>query len=127
MQAPVLLYDAECGMCRLFAHAASFRIRTAPLQDAACRSLLEPHMGAGYMESFHVVTGKGEVLSDGVAVWETVALVLGRWTLLARALPFADAAVERLYRFMAGNRACAVTAPSGLPRCGRRGSPSGRP
>jgi predicted DCC family thiol-disulfide oxidoreductase YuxK len=104
----VLLFDADCGLCRwalarVLAWDRAGRLRPVALQSDEAAALLSSMRPTERMASWHLVTNDGRVRSGGAAVGP-----------LARVLPFAPpvAAIaeafprttDRAYRWVAVHR-----------------------
>jgi predicted DCC family thiol-disulfide oxidoreductase YuxK len=104
----LLLYDADCGLCRwslakLLALDRARRLRAVALQDPEADRLLASISDEERMRSWHLVTPGGEVRSAGAAFAPLFELLpAGRpLATLARRFP---AATQRLYEAVSGNR-----------------------
>jgi predicted DCC family thiol-disulfide oxidoreductase YuxK len=104
----VLLYDGECGLCRWSAAKVlqwdrGRRLRPVALQDAEADRLLGHLTPEGRMDSWHLVTSDGTVVSAGAAAAPLLRLLPGGGPLatLAAAAP---GPTERAYRLVADNR-----------------------
>lgn len=108
VRAWVLLYDAECGLCRwslgvLLRWDRRRRLRPVALQDPEAAGFLPGLSPQERLDSFHVVSPDGRVFSAGAAVPPLVTLLPGGG-LLARATRALPRTTERLYRWIAGHR-----------------------
>jgi predicted DCC family thiol-disulfide oxidoreductase YuxK len=105
-----LFYDSDCGFCRwAVAKVAAWdrdaRLRLVPLQDTAeADRLLGPMDPETRMESWHLVTGGGEVHSAGRGVAPLLRLLPGGRA-AARIVEAAQPVADGAYRFVAGHRA----------------------
>lgn len=107
--APVVLYDADCGFCtwamdRLAARVARGAIEIVPLQSARADLLLDGRVDeAAKWESWHVVEPDGSLYSGGDAIPRVLRHVKGGRSLgrLAARFPRATAGA---YRLVARNR-----------------------
>jgi predicted DCC family thiol-disulfide oxidoreductase YuxK len=107
-QQEALLYDADCGFCRwsvakVLAWDRRRALRPVSLQDEEAPRLLPGMTAQERMDSFHLVTPEGRVLSAGAAAPVLLRLLPGGRPLaaLAAAMP---AATERAYRWVADHR-----------------------
>lgn len=105
---PVLLYDDGCGFCRralrwILAWDRRGAIRPVPLADPEAAVLLAGMSQEARMSSWHLVE-RGRVHSAGAAVGPLMRLLPGGAPLAALADAF-PRATERLYRWVAANRA----------------------
>jgi predicted DCC family thiol-disulfide oxidoreductase YuxK len=116
-----VLYDAECGLCRvllvpLLRWDRHGRLRPLPLQSAAAETLLAPLSAAERMASWHLLSPTGQRWSAGTALPPLLRLLpsgRGPATLLARF----PTATERSYLWVADHRTgLARLIPSGLKR-----------
>jgi len=103
-----LVYDHECGLCRVVAALvllADRHVRLEPvaLQDPRIRTLLASVPPPAGPRSWHLVAPDGRVVSGGAAVPELCRLLPGfrGLDLLSRAAPDAT---ERIYAGLAANR-----------------------
>ena len=104
----ILLYDADCGVCkflvaRVLAWDRRGKIRPAALQSAEADALLGPMDTETRMSSWHLVTEDGTVHSAGAAFPPLLRM-------LPAGAPFAavtarlPGVTERGYRLVASNR-----------------------
>ena len=103
-----ILYDSDCGLCRVcvalvLAWDRRARLRPVPLDSAAADTLLGAMPAAERRASWHLVTGSGEVHSAGAAFPLLLRLLPGGRPLagLAARLP---RPTERGYRWVADHR-----------------------
>lgn len=123
MSAPpqIVLYDAECGICRtllagLLAWDRERRLRPVALQDLEADELLADMPPAERMSSWHLLSPSGGRQSAGAALPPLLRLLPGG---AAPAAVFArfPAATERGYRWIADHRsALARLLPAALKR-----------
>jgi len=115
--APTLIFDGECGLCRraverLRGWDREHRLRFIPFQDeAAVRGfgLALPALAA----AMHLVLPDGRVFAGADAVPELGRLLPGkRWWTWGFALPGVRSVARRVYARIARGRRCAVR---GLP------------
>jgi len=106
--AVLILYDADCGMCRvtmagLLRWGRQRAFEPVALQSERARRLLAHMTEEERMASFHVVMPDGELLSAGAALTEILDTLPGAGVLAgaSRRLPGATA---RAYGLVAGNR-----------------------
>jgi predicted DCC family thiol-disulfide oxidoreductase YuxK len=105
----ILLYDEDCTFCRwsldkVLAWDRRDRIRPVPIQGPVGQQLLADVPEEKRLESWHLVTPTGRVLSGGAAAAEELARVLpGAQPLefLFRTFP---SATDRAYRWVSDNR-----------------------
>ncbi|MET0558811.1 MAG: DCC1-like thiol-disulfide oxidoreductase family protein [Solirubrobacterales bacterium] len=116
-----VLYDAECGLCRVLLTPLLHwdrhgRLRPLPLQTEAADALLAPLTPSQRMASWHLLSPYGQRWSAGAALPPLLRLLpggRGPAALLARF----PAATERSYRWVADHRAgLARLIPSRLKR-----------
>jgi predicted DCC family thiol-disulfide oxidoreductase YuxK len=108
MSETILLYDRDCGFCRwslgkVLAWDRRGRIRPVSLQSKEADELLAGMSEEERMGSWHLVGPNGEVRSAGAGIAPLLRLLPGGspFGALATHLP---GAMERGYRFIAGNR-----------------------
>ena len=105
---PILVYDADCGFCRLW--IARWRERTggevdyAPSREVAARFPEIPP--AAFTESVILIVSDGTAVSGAHAALLALATVPSgrRWIWLYRNMPGFAPAAEWCYRVVAGNR-----------------------
>jgi predicted DCC family thiol-disulfide oxidoreductase YuxK len=104
----VLLFDEDCGFCRWSArHVLAWdrhgRLRGTTIQGEEGQSLLGGMPPERQLDSWHLVTPAGRVLSAGAAAPELALLLPGGRPLafLFRRFP---RATERAYRWVAAHR-----------------------
>jgi predicted DCC family thiol-disulfide oxidoreductase YuxK len=104
----LVLYDLDCGFCRwtlagLLRWDRHGRLRAAAIQDAEGERVLEGMEPGQRMESWHLLTPDGRLLSAGRALPAVLELLPGgrpfAW-LAQRLMPL----TERAYRWIARNR-----------------------
>jgi predicted DCC family thiol-disulfide oxidoreductase YuxK len=103
----VLLYDADCGFCRMavarvLAWDRAGRLRAAPLQGREAERLLPDLALDEKMASWHLVIG-GHVHSGGAAAAPLLRLLPGGRP-LASVLAAFPGVTDRAYRLVARNR-----------------------
>jgi predicted DCC family thiol-disulfide oxidoreductase YuxK len=125
-----VLYDADCGVCRLTARALdrldwARRLDLVPLQAFAVDPADEGPSGADLRSALHVRDGAGAwIAGSGAALRIAAAVpVLAPLTLAAR-LPGGRWLAERAYRWVAANRH-AISRALDLDRCALDLRPSG--
>jgi predicted DCC family thiol-disulfide oxidoreductase YuxK len=116
-----LLYDADCGLCRVLLAAVLLwdrrgRVRPVALQDAEAAELLHGMPADERMRSWHLVLLDGAVRSGGLAFAPLLRLLPGGRPLAA--LPAAAPGLaERAYRLVADHRGTiGPLLPDGLKR-----------
>jgi predicted DCC family thiol-disulfide oxidoreductase YuxK len=103
-----LLYDADCGLCRVLLAAVLLwdrrgRVRPVALQDPEAAELLRDMPPDERMRSWHLVLPDGAVRSGGLAFAPLLRLLPGGRPLAA--LPAAaPGPAERAYRLVADHR-----------------------
>jgi predicted DCC family thiol-disulfide oxidoreductase YuxK len=104
----VLLFDADCSFCRwsarhLLAWEPHGRLRGTTIQGEEGQRLLGGMPPERQLDSWHLVTPAGRVLSAGAAAPELALLLPGgrRLAFLFRRFP---RATERTYRWVAAHR-----------------------
>lgn len=126
-----VLYDADCGVCRLTARALLRldwwrRLDLVPLQSFAT----EPGPSrAELVEALHVRDASGRWSRGGAATLQIAAAIPVLLPLaIAGRLPWMGSVAERAYRFVAGHR-LAISRLLDLDRCALdlRPSPSDEP
>lgn len=116
-----ILYDADCGFCRVslalvLAWDRRRRLRPVALQSEEAGRLLEGMPEEKRMDSWHLVTAGGEVRSAGSAFPPLLHLLPGGGP-LARAAERAPGAADRAYRWVADRRSpFGRRLPDGLKR-----------
>ena len=103
-----LLYDAECGFCRvcvavLLMKDRHHRLRPVALQDPRAVGLLPGLDEAARMASWHVVAPDGRVWSAGAALAPALRLLPGGG-FAARLAERFPGAVDRVYRLAVRHR-----------------------
>lgn len=104
---PILVYDDECGVCTRSARFVERHGRVRTVGFSTLEPALEDRLPAGYRSCAHLVTAES-VFSCGEAVERALARTVGvpEWVLSAvHRLPGYRAARERVYRWVADNRA----------------------
>jgi predicted DCC family thiol-disulfide oxidoreductase YuxK len=115
-----ILYDRDCGFCRVscalvLALDRHRRLRPTAIQDPEGQRLLAPVPEERRLDSWHLVTCDGAAHSAGAAFVPLLRL-LGAGP-VARLLERFPAATERGYRFVAGRRTpLGRRIPAGLKR-----------
>ncbi len=105
---PVLVYDGDCGFCRLWIERlkalAGDRIECAPYQEASSRFPQIPI--ENFARAVQLILPSGEVLAAAHAVFRAEAYAPGRgWMLWAyERIPGAAVLSEAFYRFVARRR-----------------------
>jgi predicted DCC family thiol-disulfide oxidoreductase YuxK len=107
MKQPVLLYDSDCGFCRwslgkVLAWDRRRRLRPVTLQSPEADALLQGMPEDVRMSSWHLADTDG-VHSAGAGIAPLLRLLPGGSPLAAVAAR-TPRGMERLYRFVAGNR-----------------------
>ena len=104
----MLLFDRDCGFCKwsldkILAWDRRGRLRAEPIQGAEGERLLTHMAPSERLESWHLVTPAGEVISGGAAAEPLARLLPGGLPLafLFRSFP---GLTDRAYRWVAGNR-----------------------
>jgi predicted DCC family thiol-disulfide oxidoreductase YuxK len=104
----VILYDRDCGFCkwslnRVLAWDRRCRLRPVAIQTEEGQELLAPIEPEHRLDSWHLLTPAGELLSGGAAAAPLAALLPGGRPLAAafRAFP---GATERAYGWVADHR-----------------------
>ena len=108
MAATILLYDSDCGFCRwslgkVLAWDRRARIRPVSLQSKEAEELLTGLSQEQRFGSWHLVDAAGERHSAGAGIAPLLRLLPAGRPLAALAAR-APGAMERGYRFIAGNR-----------------------
>jgi predicted DCC family thiol-disulfide oxidoreductase YuxK len=103
-----VLYDADCGFCKLsvrglLALDRDERLRAVAIQSDEGRRLLTEVPEERRLESGHLVTPGGQVISGGPAA-KYVARLLPGGALPARVLHRFPGATDATYRWVARNR-----------------------
>jgi predicted DCC family thiol-disulfide oxidoreductase YuxK len=103
-----ILYDADCGFCRVALAAVLTwdrrgRLRPVALQDPAAAELLRGMSEEQRMRSWHLVPADGEVYSGGRAFAPLLRLLPGGRP-LALVPAAAPGLAERAYRLVADRR-----------------------
>jgi len=103
-----LLYDAECGFCRvcvavLLVKDRRHRMRPVALQDPRAVALLPGRDESARMASWHVVAPDGRVWSAGAALAPALRLLPGGGFAAGFAERF-PGAVDRVYWFAVRHR-----------------------
>ncbi|SRR5581483_6633801 len=105
---PVLIYDSDCGFCRwslgkVLAWDRRRRLRPVALQSPEADELLAGMPEEKRMSSWHLVDAEGELHSGGDA-FAPLFRLLPVGAPLAGAASLTPRAVDRGYRWIAGNR-----------------------
>jgi predicted DCC family thiol-disulfide oxidoreductase YuxK len=108
MAEPILFYDSDCGFCRwclgkVLAWDRRAELRPVPLDSEEADRLLGDMPADQRMASWHLVDREGELHSGGAAFAPLFRLLPGG-SALAVAASKAPGAVDRGYRWVAGNR-----------------------
>jgi predicted DCC family thiol-disulfide oxidoreductase YuxK len=108
MNSAILLYDSDCGFCRwslgkVLAWDRRRQLRPVALQSEEAGRLLAGIPEDRRMSSWHLVDREGDLHSGGAAFAPLFGL-LPAGAPLARAAARAPRAVDRGYRWVAGNR-----------------------
>jgi predicted DCC family thiol-disulfide oxidoreductase YuxK len=103
-----ILYDDDCGFCKLSVRALlrldrDERLRPVAIQSDEGQRLLTEVPAEQRLESAHLVTPGGQVISGGAAA-KYVARLLPGGRVPARALHRYPAATDAAYRWVARNR-----------------------
>jgi len=103
-----ILYDSDCGFCKLSVHAIlrldrDQRLRAVSIQSEEGQRLLTEVPVDQRLLSAHLVTPGGTVLSGGAA-GETLARLLPGGQLTGRALARFPGATDWTYRWVSRNR-----------------------
>ena len=103
-----LLYDDDCGFCKLCVRMIlrldrDERLRPVSIQSEEGQRLLTEVPPELRLDSFHLVTPGGKVLSAGAAAAPLTSLLPGG-TVPARAFRRHPAQTESAYRWIARNR-----------------------
>lgn len=103
-----VLYDDDCGFCKLCVRGVlkldrDERLRAVAIQSAEGQRLLTEVPAEKRLETAHLVTQGGTVLSGGAAA-ETLAKLLPAGDLPARLFRRFPDGTDRVYRWVAGNR-----------------------
>jgi predicted DCC family thiol-disulfide oxidoreductase YuxK len=131
----VLLYDADCGFCRvslalILAWDRDARLRPLALQDPDAERLLAGMSGEERMRSWHLVSPGGRVRSAGAALSPLLAELPGGGPLARLSARF-PGVVEPGYRWVADHRSSLGRALPGRARrwadarIARHGPPTG--
>jgi predicted DCC family thiol-disulfide oxidoreductase YuxK len=104
----IVLYDAECGFCKLTVRwllrlDRRRRLRAAAIQGAEGRGLLSELPGAQRVESAHLLTPDGTLHSGGAAAAPLAKLLPGG-SVAARLFLRFPSATDRAYRWVARHR-----------------------
>jgi predicted DCC family thiol-disulfide oxidoreductase YuxK len=104
----VLLYDEDCGFCKwslekVLAWDRAGRIRAVPIQSDDGQRLLAGLDPRARLDSWHLVTPDGTLVSAGAAARPLARLLPGGRPLAALFGAF-PGATERAYRYIAGHR-----------------------
>jgi predicted DCC family thiol-disulfide oxidoreductase YuxK len=105
---PTILYDSDCGFCKWSLHKIlawdrNERLRAVPIQSEEGERLLASIDPEKRLESAHLVTADGRVLSGGAAAPAVLRLLPGGFPLAALTALF-PGATDRSYRWVARNR-----------------------
>jgi len=81
---PTFLYDADCGACATFKRLVSFfdashSVDFVPIDEAACRGLLEPVPRTQWYSSSRMLSPDGTIRSGGDALVALLARMPGGW------------------------------------------------
>ncbi len=116
----VVLYDADCGFCRwsadtLLAADRRRRLRSVAIQSPEGDELLAAIAPQRRLESWHLVTTSGALISGAAAGAPLLELLPGG-RLPARLLRRFPGATERVYGLVAANRGRLARLPGVDPR-----------
>jgi len=104
----ILLYDEDCSFCRWAVGKVLAwergRVRAVPIQGASGDRLLAEVPPEKRLDSWHLVTPSGRVLSGGAAAAEELARTLPGGRPLAALFHAFPGATERAYRWVAAHR-----------------------
>lgn len=119
-RAAIVLYDDECGLCRMILAALlnwdrAERLEPAPIQSARGGRLLSEIPSRERLASWHLVDGTGAVRSGGAGI-AVVLAVLPRGARLARMASRFPTATSCAYDWVAGHRALLGRALGARPR-----------
>jgi predicted DCC family thiol-disulfide oxidoreductase YuxK len=103
-----ILYDDECGFCRFSANAIlrldrDERLRPVAIQSEEGERLLAEVPESERLESWHLITPGGRVVSAGAAA-APLAHVLPVTSIPSRLFSRYPDRTERIYRWIAGHR-----------------------
>lgn len=107
---PTLLYDGECGLCRVAVHSwqpvTGAEVDYLPAQDSGTRRRFPEIPEAQLTGSVQLVETDGRIYTAAEAIFRALARRRGwRWPLRAyRFFPMFAGASERAYRFVASRR-----------------------
>jgi predicted DCC family thiol-disulfide oxidoreductase YuxK len=104
----IVLYDRDCGFCRwsldkILAWDRAQRLRAVAIQSDDGARLLAAVDPLQRLDSFHLVTGEGKLVSAGAAL-EPLARSLPGGRALAGVFRAFPGLTEGAYRFVAKNR-----------------------
>ena len=104
----VVLYDQDCGFCRwssdkILAWDRSKRVRAVSIQSEEGERLLAAMDPEARLDSWHLVSGDGELFSAGAAA-EPLARALPWGRPLAAVFGVFPRLTERAYRYVARHR-----------------------
>jgi predicted DCC family thiol-disulfide oxidoreductase YuxK len=104
----VVLYDQDCGFCKwsldkILAWDRSKRLRAVPIQSEEGERLLAGVDPEVRLDSWHLVSGDGELFSAGTAA-EPLARILPWGRPLAAVFATFPGLTESAYRYVAGHR-----------------------
>lgn len=105
--APLVLYDGECGLCArgvqfILDHEAAPTLRFAPLQSELGQRIIAAHGVAGQDTMIYVEGGKAWIRSDGALRIAAHLRAPWRWLRVLRIIP--GFLRDLLYRFVASTR-----------------------
>lgn len=108
MEQHIILYDADCGFCRwsldkILAWDRRGRLRAVALQDPEADVLLGDMDRGHKMESWHLITPRGERWSAGTAVVPLARLLPAGAPIAFIASSFPKT-TERVYAWVSRNR-----------------------
>jgi len=105
----ILLYDEDCSLCtwavdKVLAWDRRGRIRAVPIQGAVGERLLAEIPREKRLDSWHLVTPSGDVISGSAPAAEELARVLPGGRPLAALFHMFPGTTERAYRWVAAHR-----------------------
>jgi predicted DCC family thiol-disulfide oxidoreductase YuxK len=109
VRGPVLLYDADCRLCRFTARLVrrldrDRALSIVPLQHASARPLLESLPVEERLASWRLARPDGSLVGYGAGVVPLLAALRPTRPLARVVSPIPDGALDAAYRFVAGNR-----------------------
>jgi predicted DCC family thiol-disulfide oxidoreductase YuxK len=105
----ILLYDEDCSFCtwavgKVLAWDRHGRVRAVPIQGAVGDRLLAEVPPEKRLDSWHLVTPSGRILSGGADATQELARVLPGGRPLAALFQAFPGATERAYRWVVAHR-----------------------